>query len=620
MRKEKLLLTVLLFFGFLFDTFSAVAIGNQGNSYLNTDTSIVNNLNKQCWSLRRTDPSKAISIGKESLALAQKIGYNQGEAQALNFLGNCYVRLEDHRTASSFFFRALAFSDSLNINLEKGYALNNIAGAMIRQQDYRQALNYADQALKLQLQNKDKKGIAYAWMQVSDTYYFLHQYDSLMIAANKAQTIFKEIGMLEHTMVALKNIGRGWQGKGENEKAIACFMEIINSPVSPRETINDVYLDLIKVYIQLKQPDNAISWSNKWLSEKGVNEQVLSYLAFSYAMKENWIEAYRNIELSRLVKDSILKQEQFRQIKNLQILYETQVTKKENEDLKERISMKDQLMNAFIVIIILVVLLVFILLSKRKQQVHLLQMVNQKNEEISSQRDHLDELNQTKNKLFSIIAHDLRGPIGNISVLLELLTENGSDFTKEELHENLILLSDSSKATFKLLENLLTWALAQRGELIFDPKPNDLFQLVQLSIDLFATNAQNKKIHILNQLDHDFVFEFDYDMINTVIRNLINNAIKFTEENGQVIVSGTKINNQVEISIQDTGIGMDDKTKRSLFGADLKQNRKDGTIGEKGTGLGLILCKEFIIKHNGRIWVESEIGKGSIFKFSLPLI
>jgi signal transduction histidine kinase len=248
----------------------------------------------------------------------------------------------------------------------------------------------------------------------------------------------------------------------------------------------------------------------------------------------------------------------------------------------------------------------------------MLKILNQKNEEIGSQRDHLTELNQTKNKLFSIIAHDLRAPIGNISVLLDLLTENESDFTKEELVDNLKMLSDSSKATFKLLENLLTWSMAQRGELIFNPLPNDMFKLVQMNIDLYAGNAKSKNIQIVNDLSTDINCTFDYEMINTVLRNLINNAIKFTPEGGNVTISGSIINDQFEVSVRDTGIGMDTKTKNSLFGIELKQNRKDGTMGEKGTGLGLILCKEFITKHNGRIWVESETGAGSTFKFSLP--
>ncbi|MEI6141033.1 MAG: ATP-binding protein [Mariniphaga sp.] len=609
---------LLLSFGFQFVAIGAKPNGNLNNNNLNSDTSTVNNLNKQCWSLRRTDPSSAITIGKKSLALAQKIGYSEGVAQVLNFLGNCYVRLDDQRTASSYFFKALSFSDSLSINLEKGYALNNIAGAMIRQQEYQQALIYAKEALKLQIQNNDKKGIAYAWMQVSDTYYYLQQYDSLMIGAQNGLKIFKEIGMAEHTMVALKNIGRAWEGKGQYEKAITCFMEIINSRVSTKETISDVYIDLIKVYNLLKQPDKAIYWSNKWISERGVSELILSNLSDSYAIKKNWKEAYRNSQLSKLIKDSLLKQERFRQIKNLQILYETQETKKENDDLKEQISVKDVLMKSSILIIILIILVVLILLSKRNQQVRMLKILNQKNEEIGSQRDHLTELNQTKNKLFSIIAHDLRAPIGNISVLLDLLTENESDFTKEELVDNLKMLSDSSKATFKLLENLLTWSMAQRGELIFKPLPNDMFKLVKLNIDLFAANAKSKNILILNELNAEFTCTFDYEMINTVLRNLINNAIKFTQEGGNVTISGTKINDQIEISVKDTGIGMDIKTKNSLFGTELKQNRKDGTMGEKGTGLGLILCKEFIAKHNGRIWVESEIGAGSTFKFSLP--
>jgi signal transduction histidine kinase len=230
----------------------------------------------------------------------------------------------------------------------------------------------------------------------------------------------------------------------------------------------------------------------------------------------------------------------------------------------------------------------------------------------------LDELNQTKNKLFSIIAHDLRGPIGSTSTFLELLTTHESEFSKQELLENLILIKDSSKATFKLLENLLTWARAQKGEIVFNPQKNNLFKLVQSNIDLFASNADNKKIQTLNEINPELIFEFDLEMINTVMRNLINNAIKYTNEDGTITISAKEFEENIEISVEDTGIGMDSDNAELLFITDLKRNRKEGTKGEKGTGLGLILCREFVTKHNGNIWAESELGLGSTFKFTLP--
>ena len=583
-----------------------------------SDTLIVKQLNQQCWLLRRTDQKAGIAIGKRSLQIAKDIRYREGEAQVLNYLGILYLRLDDSRTASAFFFKALALSDSLHLNIEKGYALNNIASSFSFERDYHQALSYVYQSLSIQTQNKDKMGIAYAWARMSDVYKNLQQYDSLLITATKANELMKELGMNQNSLIAIKNIGHGWEGKKQYAKALNCYMTVVNDTLISQETARDVYADLVRVYNLLKLPDQSILFGKKWLSFKKDNDIILKYIAEAYSLKGDWKEAFNFALMSMELRDSLSKDERFSQIKNLQVLYETGETKKENSNLKEEIDKKNLFMITFGITIILICLLVLLLLSKRNQQIRLNQILNQKNDEISIQRDHLNELNQTKDKLFSIIAHDLRGPIGNTSSFLEVLTENDGEFTKEQLLENLILLKDSSKATFKLLENLLTWARSQKGEIEFNPVPNDLFKVVQSNIDLFASNAENKKILILNNLDQYLIFDFDSDMINTVVRNLINNAIKYTREAGQITISAKKVDSKIEISVNDTGIGIDSETAKKLFTSDLKPNKKEGTIGEKGTGLGLILCKEFVLKHNGNIWAESELGRGSTFSFTLP--
>lgn len=582
------------------------------------DTSSVNLLNQQCWSLRRADPLSAIVIGKESLELAKKIGYNKGEAQVLNYLGICYLRLNDSPTAADYFYKALLFSDSLNINIEKGYALNNIASSLLSEGQNRQALIFAHKALSLQTQNKDYKGIAYAYLRLCDSYNSLQQYDSLLIAAQTAFKLLKDLGMTETSLIALKSIGRAWEGKLQYKKALNCYLEIVNTTSISKATVRNVDTDLARVYNLLNLPDKAIFYGKLWLSTEKGNDPILRQMAKAYALKENWKEAFRYQRMSMAVMDSVAKEEKLSQIKNLQILYETRKTERENTNLKIKLNFNKLVVSAFAVIIALIGMLLFILESKKNQQIRLNKILNQKNQEISEQRDRLDELNQTKNKLFSIIAHDLRGPIGSAYTFLELLTTHESEFTKQEILDNLILIKDSSNATFKLLENLLTWARAQKGEIVFNPIKSNLFKLVQSNIDLFISNAETKKIRITNEIDSDLTLEFDLEMINTVMRNLINNAIKYTNEGGLITISAKELDDKVEISVTDTGIGMDSDTTELLFITDLKRNRREGTKGEKGTGLGLILCKEFVWKHQGTIWAESEPGKGSTFKFKLP--
>ena len=582
------------------------------------DTTKVNLLNQQCWSLRRADPLTAISIGKDALEMARKIGYIKGEAQVLNYLGICYLRLNDSPTAADYFYKALQYSDSLNISVEKAYALNNIASSLLAEGENRQALIFARKALALQIQNKDARGIAYAYMRMSDVNNSLQRYDSLLISAQTAYKLLKELGMNENSLIALKSIGRAWEGKHQYAKALTCYMEIVSSASISPVTVRNVDIDLTRVYNLLKLPDKAIYYGKHWMSAEKGNDLILRQMANAYALKEDWKEAFRYSRMSMAAMDSVAKEEKLSQIKNLQILYETRETEKENADLKMKLYINNLLIIAFAVIIVLIGLLLFILESKKNQQIRLNKLLNQKNKEILIQRDRLDELNQTKNKLFSIIAHDLRGPIGSTSTFLELLTTHESEFTKQELLDNLILIKDSTKATFKLLENLLTWARAQKGEIVFNPQKSNFYNLVQANTDLFISNAESKKIHIVNEINPDLTFEFDLEMINTVMRNLINNAIKYTSEGGQITISAKELDRTVEINVKDTGIGMDSDTTELLFITDLKRNRKEGTNGEKGTGLGLILSKEFITIHAGTIRAESEPGKGSTFTFILP--
>ena len=582
------------------------------------DTLTVNHLNQQCWSLRRTDPLSAITIGKKSLEIAKEIEYAKGEAQVLNYLGICYLKLSDSPTAAEYFYQALSFSDSLNISIEKGYALNNIASSLLLEEEDRQALIFAHKALALQTQNKDKKGIAYAMMRLSDVFSNLQQNDSLLITAQTAYKLLNELGMKENSLVALKNIGRAWEGEKQYDKALKCYLEIVNSISISKTTERNVYADLARVYNLLKLPDRAIFYEERWLATEKGDELILRQMANSYALKDDWKTAFRFAQTSMAVMDSVAQEEKLSQIKNLQILYETREKEKENTALKMKLKIRNLFVLAFAVIIILIGLFLLLLESKKNQQIRLNKILNQKNDEISIQRDHLDELNQTKDKLFSIMAHDLRGPIGSTYTFLELLTMRENDFTKKELLENLDLLKDSSKATFKLLENLLTWARAQRGEIVFNPLKSNLFNLVKSNIDLFASNAENKKIRIDNVLDPDLIFEFDQEMINIVIRNLISNAVKYTSAGGLITISSKEIDDSIVISIKDTGIGMNNENTDLLFITELKRNKLEGTKGEKGTGIGLILCKEFVEKHQGNIWAESEPAKGSTFKFILP--
>lgn len=238
-------------------------------------------------------------------------------------------------------------------------------------------------------------------------------------------------------------------------------------------------------------------------------------------------------------------------------------------------------------------------------------------EELSETVQRLRQANQSKDKLFSIIAHDLRGPIGAISMSLELYLKDDFDagFETNMLSE----LEKSAKSTYNLLENLLFWARSQRKELNVTPRELSLEDIIEDNLDLLNSSAKHKNINLQNNLKRDYRIKADYNLIITVVRNLISNAIKFTPENGTICINAEPKNDFVVVSVSDTGIGIDKSTLEKIFNPDTRYTTL-GTNHEKGTGLGLMLCKEFVEKNGGEIWVESKKEEGTTFYFSVPLL
>ncbi len=236
--------------------------------------------------------------------------------------------------------------------------------------------------------------------------------------------------------------------------------------------------------------------------------------------------------------------------------------------------------------------------------------------ELRSNEQKLKQLNNTKDRFFSIIAHDLRSPFNAIMGLSEYLLENDKNIKSEERKSIVSNLYQSSRSSFELLENLLTWARSQEGKLAFLPDRINITDIINDNIDLMRSSAERKKIRLLSTVSEDLLVHADYNMINTVVRNLISNAIKFTPERGVVNINSKLQENNVLICIRDTGIGIPEEMINKLFILNGNTER-EGTTGEKGTGLGLVLCGEFIRKNKGHIWAENNKGKGSKFCFTL---
>lgn len=254
----------------------------------------------------------------------------------------------------------------------------------------------------------------------------------------------------------------------------------------------------------------------------------------------------------------------------------------------------------------------------KKQNEELLELNLSLEKKVEERTQQLMELNATKDKFFSIIAHDLKNPFNTLMGFTELMRDNFEQFEHKQIKEYISILYETSRSSYALLKNLLDWARAQTGGLSIQPENIDLHKLVREVLRLIDLPASKKKINLNNNIPDKIAVFADFNTTDTIVRNLVSNAIKYTNDNGNISVDSSVSKNEVIVCVSDDGVGITADIISKLFRIDQNISTK-GTDNESGTGLGLLLCKEFIGKNNGKIWVESKPGQGSKFYFSLPV-
>jgi two-component system, sensor histidine kinase and response regulator len=246
------------------------------------------------------------------------------------------------------------------------------------------------------------------------------------------------------------------------------------------------------------------------------------------------------------------------------------------------------------------------------------EQLRESQESITQYNKELKELNATKDKFFSIIAHDLKSPFQAFLNLNTFLVDRFDRYSKEEIIELITEMGDTADNLFKLLENLLSWSRIQMGKMLFEPNVFPLDQLVNMTMGYLEASAKAKQIQLEGKIPEFLEVYVDPDMFSAVLRNLISNAIKFTKPGGTVKVSAKEMGDRVEIAVTDSGVGISESVLEKLFKIDTTCSTP-GTANEKGTGLGLILCKEMVEKHGGNIRVESEVDVGTTFIFTMNM-
>ncbi|OQX75618.1 MAG: hypothetical protein B6D61_10045 [Bacteroidetes bacterium 4484_249] len=563
---------------------------------------------------------KALQIW-ESESLSNKVNIKLGE---INFLiSEIYQSLENYTLAAKFLEKSLNYYKQTS---DKGIAktINGIALNYYQQDNNDTALIYFSKLLSFYENLTDSIGIAGVYNNRGMVYMNLQDYGQAFDNYTKALYLYSKLGDKRRQSVTLFNLAT-IEGKLQNySEKIKYLNEAINilESVKFHRGVVKVQMSLATHYLYYETDFTKVEFYLKKALFNAEKYEFKDFIIDIYQLysdlnviKGNYKKAYEYEQINKLKRDSLYKKN-MESIAEMRMKYETEKRRKEQELWEKETKIKElsinkqkNLRNYLISFLILALILVIVIYSRYK-------LKQKTNKLLTGQKQQLEIANITKDKFFSIIAHDLKNPMAASYSLCDLLYENYRELSDEQKYETICTIKKSTAFTYELLENLLQWSLSQSGRMKFDPKKINIENIISNNISLLAGSAQKKDINLISIIDKNILVFGDENMISLIIRNLVSNAIKFSNPGDEIKVNADVVDGYITISIEDNGIGMSKEDLEKLFRIDVNTT----TIGkskEKGTGLGLILCKEFVEKNGGKIWVESELGKGSIFSFTL---
>ena len=603
-------------------------------------------------------------LSEEGLKLSEKIGYEIGKANAYLGLGTFYSDKGKYDESLNNLQKALDISfvekdDTLRLTI-----LNTIGGQFDYKGDYDLALSKYLECIELAEYLDNQKMLSVINENIANLYISQKDFEEGMFYYEKVKKINEKIGDPIIMAETMSNMASAYADMGKLELA----MFNINSAIKTFEEnrIKDwlAYAYQVKGKVYLKQRKNK--WALYWYAQSEVLHVKLDDLREEIQLLTGIADAHLNLGNDSIAR--IYAQEAYDHSKNItvvsgkeessKLLYEInknkgdfktalayheiykevsgKISRKESQKgltmLKTKIAyerQKEELIQenekalakqknyVYATLIILMIFLFITLLIKRnaKIQKELNKELIRKQEDLERKEKYLHEINQTKNKLFSIIGHDLRGPIGAFQGLIKLFKEG--EMSKEEFIGFVPKLkSDIDNIAFTL-NNLLSWGQTQMNGAQTKPGITAIESIVNENIALLSEVANNKSIRLINRIESNTLTWCDSDQIDIVIRNLISNALKFTPKDGMVTISAAEKTRHWEIVVRDNGVGMSEETIGKIFDQ-ANSHTTYGTNDEKGTGLGLSLCKEMVEKNHGNIWVDSSINKGSSFYFTIP--
>lgn len=602
-------------------------------------------LSNLSWSLRERDTDNALRYGKQAIKLADSLGFTNELGIASNYVGVILLHYQYRiKEAVPYFHAALEIALQFNDTLRIGYSYNNLGDVYYLTGNAPLALDYAERSMNYSDAANDSLAIAYSHINFGLAHGLEENYESAIEHFNKAITIRKklnnklgfasaqhQIGDVYFEMgdyeTAMKYYQKSYEHNEEidNKKWMAFSLDGIGNILFMREQY-DAALNHIEQSLKLNEErdhvygiiDNklgkALIYSKTNRKEEGEEELFNALkLAKELDVPLKLLETYKTFarfylnlrEFDSAVShfdsfiemyDSLYLAQQFEALSELQNNFDVQQKLRESERSLEIQRIEELYL---IAILVLVSFLTFVLFWRYRIKKKLT---------IELQRS-----NDSKDKLFSILSHDLRNPFFTLQGYIQLLKDESLD--EDDKRKCINDLETTANSTYALLENLLNLSASRRGMIEYNPENFNIRELVDQVVSNLKPQLDKKYINVENKIEDKEIFA-DSNMIEVILRNLLSNAIKYSTNNGKIYLS-SKTNHSFYVSVEDTGIGMNEEIQKNLFKSDFLQSQR-GTAGEKGTGIGLSLCKDFIEKHNGAIKVKSKLDEGTEFTFCIP--
>jgi two-component system, sensor histidine kinase and response regulator len=586
------------------------------------DTVRLRLLSEFAWLIHNSDSSQ--KYYQEAILLSEKLNETKYLSQNLNRYGVTFRNIDLQETALELYERALNLSLTTNNRIEEGYAYNNIAQILRYQGLHGDAEAYYRKAEAIFTTALHDEGLGYTYIGLGNLYRELGNYDKAIAALDKSLSLRKDNKESRQYLSAILSRGDFYREIKDYEKALADYHKYLAEvqDVYRRGEMN-VYGRLAILHYEQQNIQEALQYAHKAIA---IHEQspsleiilpVYRELSKYYADKKDFANAYKyNLEYSKS-KELLFEERINNYLTNYKIRSQEAEIKGLEMDRQiqaDKDIMKKYLNSGLTALLFLSAIMVLIYYKSYQREKNNLALVAMQKKEIQKQAEELNHLNSVKDKLFSILAHDLRGPLNSLRGLIQLLEEE--TLTPEEFKEVIPLVSQNVGNNSILLENLLMWSRSQMQGMQMLNEKVKINQIFFENLEYIEQISNKKNIKIQNLVPDEVVVKADQGMVDIVMRNILTNAIKFTPAGGEIVVDAQDEIDSWKIIISDSGVGIAEENLPKIFGD--KFFTTSGTQKEKGSGLGLLLSKELIEKNNGKIWLHSVEGEGTSFYFTLP--